>query len=341
MKHILHLPSSISHLPSSFFLLLLLTSCEYKDLCYDHNHYGDVTVSFDWSQEPDTRVEGMTVLFYDLDAPTAEPLRYDFVGMNGGHARLLPGTYRAVAYNYDTETILYRGYNDETTLEAYTRQSSIEEGTQLSRAGMPRAENTEDEMVILEPDPLYGAVSETFIVAIDGQCSVVMKPEARVTQLTITITNVPNLQYSSQFGGALSGLSPSVAMASGVPGEGHVTQAFPVSVVGESTLQAHIRIFGHCPHLAEGESWMHLLTVYAVLADGSKWYYTIDLGNQIHHVDPEHPVPDPGNHEEEIRIEIDGGDGNLPIPKPIVNGSGFQPTIDGWQGVEIDVTMDN
>jgi hypothetical protein len=28
----------------------------------------------------------------------------------------------------------------------------------------------------------------------------------------------------------------------------------------------------------------------------------------------------------------------LPVPKPIVNGSGFQPTIDDWQGTEIDVS---
>ena len=36
-----------------------------------------------------------------------------------------------------------------------------------------------------------------------------------------------------------------------------------------------------------------------------------------------------------IAIDID----ELPIPKPIVNGSGFQPTIDGWQGIEINVEM--
>ena len=337
MKYIFHLPSSIFHLPSSIFLLtssiFLLTSCEYKDLCYDHNHYGDVTVSFDWSNEQGKKVEGMTVLFYNLDAPVSEPLRYDFVGMDGGHARLLPGTYRAIAYNYDTETILYRGMDSEETLEAYTRQSSIEEGTQLSRSGMPRSPSTEDEIVILEPDPLYGAESEVFTVAIDGQSTVVMKPESRVTELTVTITNVPNLQYSSQFGGAISGLSPSVSMASGIPGEGHVTQAFTASVSGDSTLVMHVRIFGHCPHAVDGEYWPHYLTVYAILADGSKWYYNIDVTNQMH--TPGSDPDKPEDHEQEIQVEVDG----LPVPKPIVNGSGFQPTIDGWQGVEIDVSM--
>ena len=316
-------------------LCALFVSCEYKDLCYDHNHYGDVTVSFDWSKEPGKKVEGMTVLFYNLDAPASEPLRYDFVGMDGGRARLLPGTYRALAYNYDTETILYCEMSSAQTLKAYTRQSSVEEGTQLSRSGMPRASEAEDEMVILEPDPLYGAESEAFTVEIDGQCHVVLTPESRVIELTVTITNVPNLQYTSQFGGALTGLSPSVTMASGALGEGHVTQAFTASVVDESTIEMHVRIFGHCPYAADGELWPHILTVYAILADGSKWYYNINVSDQMHVTDPGSVGPD--GHKQEIRIEVDG----LPVPKPIVNGSGFQPTIDGWQGVEIEVSMDD
>lgn len=315
-------------LPLTPYLSPLFVSCEYKDLCYDHNHTGDVTINFDWAKEPDTRVDGMTVLFYNVDAPQSEPLRYDFAGMDGGHARLQPGTYRAMAYNYDTETILYRGLDAHNLLEAYTRNSSIEEGTQLSRSGMPRAANTEDEPVILEPDPLYGTYSEPFTVPANGQCSVTMLPESRVTELEIIITNVPNLQYSTQFGGALSGLAPSVWMESGVPGDGHVTQAFTATVVGESTLEMHTRIFGHCADV----DWPHLLTIYAILADGNKWYYVVDVTDQMHLEDE----PDPSDHDQEIVITLD----ELPVPKPIVNGSGFQPTLDDWQGVEIDVKMD-
>lgn len=322
------LSSAICRLSALAILSLLLLSCDYKDLCYDHNHYGDVNIRFDWQKEPNTRVDGMTVLFYNIESPAAEPLRYDFAGMEGGHVRLLPGTYRAVAYNYDTETILYRGMNLYNTLEAYTRLSSIEEGTQLSRSGMPRAATTEDEPVILEPDPLFGAASEPFTIGIDGQCDVVIMPESRTEELTITIVNVPNLQYSSQFGGAVSGLSPSVFMESGQLGEGTVTQAFTCQVIDETTLQMHCRIFGHCPRRSDVNS--HVLTIYAILADGTKWYYPIEVTSLMHG-----QPSDPDKPEEYITFTIDG----LPVPKPIVNGSGFQPTIDGWQGVEIDVGM--
>ena len=71
-----------------------------------------------------------------------------------------------------------------------------------------------------------------------------------------------------------------------------------------------------------------------MLADGSKWYYTQDVGNQMH--DPSHGGGGGGSDE---NVEIDIVVDDLPIPKPIVNGSGFQPTIDGWQGIEIPVDM--
>ena len=337
------------HLTSYLFLLtatlFFLTSCEYKELCYDHSHWAEVRVVFDWtgnvtksSLAPEVAGAGMTVLFYNMEQPGAEPIRYDLPGRQGGTVRLLPGTYRALAYNYDTETILYRGMEDISALEAYTRVSSIEEGTQLSRSGMPRATQTENEPVILEPDPLWGASSEAFTLMLDEKdvngtiptTVITMHPTSRVYEVTVNIHNVPNLQYTSQIGGALSGLAPSVWMESAEVGEGAVTEAFTAAVVDEQTLQMHFRIFGHCPHLKEGDANSHQLTVYAILADGSKWYYIVDVTDQMHGT-----VPDPDHDDHTIDIEVDG----LPIPKPIVNGSGFQPTIDGWQGIEIEVGM--
>ena len=66
-----------------------------------------------------------------------------------------------------------------------------------------------------------------------------------------------------------------------------------------------------------------------------RWYYNINVSDKMHVSGPD--PSGPAGHKEEIQIEVDG----LPVPKPIVNGSGFQPTIDGWQGVEIEVSMDD
>lgn len=318
-----------SVLPAILLCLLLFTSCIHKDLLVE-GRVVNLNVAFDWQKAPDAQPAGMTVLFYRQDDTSAEPIRYDLSGMLGGTVQLPPGLYQEIAYNYDTETILYRGSSIET-LEAYTRISSLEEGTQLSptRAQMPRAVSTEHEPIILEPDMLWGAVSEPLaLTGFEEEQSTVLQPVPRVREITITIHNVPNLQYTGQFGGALSGLASSVWMSTGQVGGDCATQAFPVYVLDETTLQMHFRIFGHCPHRDDGVINTHLLTIYAILADGSKWYYTQDITDQMHDLNQN---PD----DTHIYIELD----ELPLPKPIVNGSGFQPTLDNWQSIEINVGM--
>ena len=44
-----------------------------------------------------------------------------------------------------------------------------------------------------------------------------------------------------------------------------------------------------------------------------------------------HSAPDPRN----VHIVLDG----LPLPKPITNGGGFQPEVEPWKPVEIDLKM--
>ena len=310
---------------------MMLCSCEadLRDLCYDHSHATNLNVACDWQMAPEMQPSGMTVLFYKVEQVTGEPERYDFAGHEGGSARLVNDSYCAVAYNYDTEAIRYRGMENPALLEAYTRISSVEEGTQMASftrgITMPRAAGTEQEPVILEPDPLCGVGSETFTLKGDDSQRLVMMPEMRTKEVKITIHNVPNLQYTNQIGAALSGLAPSVYMASGELGESLATETFTGSIVNQTTIVMHVRIFGHCSRAHQGELNAHKLTIYAVLADDSKWYHTVDVTEQMH---------DWSQNPEDAE-EID----ELPIPKPIVNGSGFQPTIDGWQGIEIDVGM--
>ena len=219
----------ISSLASALLLLgscLTFTSCDYKDLCYDHHHLVSFRVLFDWSNVPDAQPEGMTVLFYNLDAPGTNPTRFDLPGREGGVVKLEPGNYRAVAYNYDTETILLSNIEEWNSLTAYTRGSSIEEGTMLSRGPIPRAAGTDSEPVILEPDMLYACAGEPFKleftdnyttyddniegaggIASQKLYTITLKPNQRVRRVNLYVNNVQNLAYGSQFGGALSTLS--------------------------------------------------------------------------------------------------------------------------------------
>ena len=314
--------------------VVVLCSCEAKlrDLYYDENSWNTVQVLFDWQEAPEAKPQGMTVLFFN-ELQDKEPERYDFSGTKGGTASLMFGAYRAIAYNYDTETILYRNMASWQTLEAYTRQSSIEEGAQIiSRGAMPMASGTESEPVILEPDPFWAGAGEPIKVTANESPTTTVTPSSRIETVEVDIYNVPNLQYTGQIGGALSGLSPGVKVATGELMEGSATQSFTCQRIDDTTLRMRFHIFGHCPHHVEGIHNRHMLTVYAVLADNSKWYYTLDVTEQIHNAKAEEEE----EKAERITLYIDEG---LPIPKPIVNGSGFQPNIDGWQGVEIEVGM--
>ena len=308
--------------------LALLTSCEYKDLCYDHNHWAMATPAFDWSKAPGANPKSMTVLVYDKARPATEPERYDYrLVPPYPEIRLVPGDYQALTYNNDTETILLRGLEQPSTVEAYTRRSSIEEGTMIdTRSQMPRA--AENEQVILEPDSLWAGLSDDIHIQLDSLYKINMMPEPRFVEIDITVKNVPNLQYVGQMGGALTGLAASIFLETGQLSDVTATQAFTCQATDGSTIHMKFRCFGHCPHHAEGNSSQHVFTLYAVLADGSKWYYTQDVSEQMHDSEKN---PDVYN----LYLELE----ELPIPKPIVNGSGFQPTIDDWQGVEIDVGM--
>lgn len=323
-----HLPHSLWQVVARATLLLLtavfLTGCEYKDLCYDHRHSDKVYVTFDWKKAPQHTATSMTVLFYNLDNPSQQPIRYEYP-LSGGTATLQPGRWKAVTYNSNTETIRHRGQEWWSSEEVFTRQSSIEEGTQLTRSVMPQANGAEQEQVILEPDPIWGCVSEDFTLVVDGNgYNLVLVPEYRYTTLKIRVTNVPNLEYTNGLGGAISGVAASRFIATGALGQQTATEAFTVRKADNTTLEMNVNIFGHCSESTENT---HLLTIYAVLADGSKWYYTIDVTDKIHQAIQQ--------GDGSISIDVDG----LPIPKPIVNGSGFHPTIDTWQGVEIEVGM--
>ena len=313
--------------------LFLLSSCkmDMTELCDDHTHTTNMQVTFDWQLSPEATAKGMAVYFYNLDKPGNDPIRYDFAGMEGGTLKLTPGTWQAIAFNNDTETILLRGTESIHTMEAYTRQSSIEEGTLLTRASGERWPTTrgENQTVILEPDQLWCAVSEPFTLGIDEEPRTIsFKPESRISEISITIRNVPNLQYTSQFGGSITDLAPSIFLASGRQGAGRVTQAFTIDVIDSNTLRMHFHTFGLVPQIEEtGEQPTNQLTIYAILADGTEWSYTEDVTGQLY------------NQEEQtenlsINIELE----DLPVPKPIINGSGFQPTIDDWEGTDIDVS---
>ena len=89
---------------AAFLLMMaeLLSSCEHKDLCYDHPHRQNVEVMFDWSADPEANPATMSLYLYPEEG--GDPIRYEFTDKNGGNISVAAGTYRAICVNSDKET---------------------------------------------------------------------------------------------------------------------------------------------------------------------------------------------------------------------------------------------
>lgn len=303
-----------------------VTSCDYKELCYDHSHTVDVKVVLNWKNARKAAPESMSLYLFPKNGD--EALRYEFTNCEGGTIRVPVGSYGAMCLNSDTENVTYRNVEQQTTFEVYTRTVDLLSGLSslgVMSLGAPRADGAEDERVALPPDMMWSDCAEIVEINSTDETPVIeLYPKASVVKYSLEIRNAENLKYVSGISGSLSGLAGGL-----LPGVGYdatsnelVTIPFDGTISSDkTTITGSLMTFGDC-YNAESR---HQLVIYAVLSDNSKWYYTYDITEQIH------SAPDRYN----VHIVLDG----LPLPKPLVNGGGFQPTVDEWQSVNINVEM--
>lgn len=316
---------SVYFIFSLLFAILAISACRHKDLCFDHAHTADVDVIFDWKYAPSARPGSMALYLFPKGG--GEYLRYDFTDRNGGTVRLPAGEYDAVCINSDTKDISYVNRAVRPAFEVSTRTTSLLSSLSplgVSSKGAPRANH--EERIALSPDMLWTDMAEgiTIVLTAGTRQTIVLYPKVSVSNITVEIRNAQNLKYVNGVSFSLSGMSGGL-----LPGLGSnsvtkeiVTIPFESATsVENSTITGGTRTFGHCPSGVN----KHILTVYAVLANNTKWYYTYDVTEQIHN------APDQRN----IHIILDG----LPLPKPITNGSGFKPEVNEWQVVEIDISL--
>lgn len=302
----------------------LSCSCQYKELCRDHNHGVNVPVEMDWSRyESIPDVPSMSLEFVNADSRDA--IDYRIPGCHGGSVRLCCGSWEALTWN-ETESVTLRrelsGMNADICICG--RTGSLQEGTQIvSKADMPLSAGALAQRVVQQPERIW-AGNSAFDLQETGEEGGVEPVRLtlfkRTTTIQLRIMNVKNIEYCAEFGAAISGLSAGITLCGARELAEAVTQAIPLQKEADGSLTGRMECFGHSP----AADTPHMLTVYAVLGDGTKWYSSMDISGQMHRE---------GN---EIEVVID----NLPLPKPIVNGSGFRPEVDDWQEVYIYINTD-
>ena len=301
-----------------------LVSCTHKELCYDHPHVANVNVTFNWTEEPVKVPESMSVYFF-RDESADEPLRFEFTEQEGGRIRLTPGIYHALCVNSDERThqLLYTDEYDSfyvTTKDASSITGLTTFG--VTPQNLPRAKSAEDERIVAEPKNVWYSNARDIVVGDGTDHSMSLDIRPQLATYDIEVKNVANLKWVYGVSATMSGLVGGIHLGTGALSEERVTIPFEAQWDKETnTISGSFTTFGHCPT----NDNKHYLKIYAVLADGSCWDFTYDVTDIVHN------APD----ENRITIELDG----LPIPKPVANGGGFKPTVDGWNSVEIELKM--
>lgn len=314
----------IFYLLIAAFMTQTIVSCKHKELCYDHAHTVDVRVVFDWKNAPDASPASMAL--YLFPQAGGEALRYDFTDREGGTIRVPIGRYDAICQNSDnTDWAQIRHTDDFGLFETCTQSADILTGYGLLTRTLPRPASTSDERIAQAPAMLWSDRAEGLELRLeDTQRTVTFTPSESVCHYTVDIINVENLQYVQgvTLDGSLSGMAEGYRAGADThtdtavtfPFEGHISK-------DDNTISGSFLTFGHCATTQE----THILTVYMILTDQSKWYSTFDVTDQIH------AAEDPRN----VHIVLDG----LTLPKPIVNGGGFQPDVEEWESIHVDIEM--
>lgn len=306
-------------------LAFFFGACDHKELCYTHPHGVTLRVVYDWTEAPDANPAGMCAFFYH-ENPDVAPVRVDFRGMQGGEVELIPGTYRVLTYNNDTEAVRLGNVYDFDTHFAYTREGHILEpiyGNTMQRP--PRGDGSEEERVMITPDMLWGCSEVGVVVTGTKNQVVTLYPCELLCHYSYEVRNVKNLKHVSQMSGALSGMSPSMVLSSGTLNTEPVTIPFGARQDGASTIRGEFLTFGHHEEVDKP----HRMSFYMVMDDGSKFSFT--TGSNLDVTDQVHSASNPRR----VHLIIDG----LELPTPIENGNGFKPDVDDWNDIQQDIEL--
>lgn len=293
--------------------------CSHKDLCYDHAHIREIDVVFDWDNAPDASPASMSLYLYPKDNGKIQ--RFEFADFKGGKIRLEGGYYDAVCLNSDTRNIEVIN-NDYTAFEVKSKSSYMLSGLGgMSARNLPKVKGVEDERFTESPEMIWAESGTDFDLTETGSV-LVLHPKKRVKKYFVEINNAENLRWIKGISAVVSTMAGGFLPVKDMLLEECVTIGFNcLYSIEDKKITGEFNSFGHCPT----EERAHFLTLYVILADNSKWYYSFDITNQIHK----------NLDNDNIKIVLD----SLPIPAPVSEGGGLKPDVKEWNEIIFDIKM--
>lgn len=302
-----------------------LTSCHHKNLFYPEPVLSShLQVVFDWQKAPEASPEAMAAYLYEEDG--TKPLRFIFDNKDGGEIKAPNGTRHIIFLNADNNMhVSMRNHEQIETSEIYTSDAEALMAQGLSTGELPRSRETEDERYANTPGMIWGGRSNGHVIAPhSGMQTITLYPEELVCHYTVDIYDVENLDalHSSTVDATLSGMAEGYGLGRQQSTDAPVTMPFTVTASKDTdALHGEFLTFGECSQTAR----THTMTVYMLLKDGSKWWHTYDVTDQVSQ------APDPRH----VHIVVRG----LPLPEPPAQGTSVTPNVNEWQAVNINLHM--
>lgn len=317
-----------THLKSLSLLSLIAVSsvsCHHKDVYMEEEMTSQLQVVFDWSNAPEADPTSMALYLYEEDGN--QPMRFIFSNKTGGLIKSPFGIHHAICLNADnTDWACMRGNENVESLEIYTQNATAIGSRAEAPSRLPRPEGTENERIAATPGMLWGSRTNNIsITPHSGMQTITMYPEEVVCHYIVDVYDVTNLENieSSAVDATLSGMAE--GYSHGQQSATDNTVSMKINMTGDShkkCLHGEFLTFGECP----SNDARHYLTLYMILTDGSKWYHSFDVTDQVRNAsDPKH-----------VHIIIRG----LDLPEPPRQGDTELSTdVNEWQPVEIGLTM--
>lgn len=314
------------------------TSCDHKELCYDHTHAVPARIDVDWSLFTQEQPTGMTVLLYPDDG--GQP--YSTLTNNTQYADInVPaGQYSALVYNQSTSefgTLLFDGMDHLST-------AVVKAGTMQSRWYKTR---TDDERLVYEPEWIASAmahdveapVEESYAYTRDGTRCVVATLQPRCMVYTIYVSvHINNIYNLRSARASLDGLADGYNFGAQQTTTTKATQLIEDWTLtrdtdnpANGTLHATIHSFGLPEDHANTPDDNHLRLSLLLVDNKTQKDFDFAVGNAFVH-----------GPEVSLSLSINESiDTPLPDVKPEGgSSSGFDATVEDWgDEVNIDIGM--
>lgn len=290
-------------------LLVGLSACEHKELCYDHTHGADVRILFDWQLLADSlRPDGMRVACYP--ATGGSGWLFDFADLSGGVVHLSPTTYQVVCYNNDTQWAAVEDDARMRGLHIYTSETKAPDGTPAC----------------LTPDFLCGAKQndvEVKDLELAGEQVIRLQPKRLTSRYTYEVNGLQGLERMADFRAELTGMIGELAITKeGISSERVDTLLFTGQRVG-SQLVGEFLTFGY------QDGCLQDFKLYLKTQTGKVHLLRQSVSEQILSTPRAGTVGD-------VHLVLNF---NFTLPADSTESGGFDVSADDWEDVNIDIKI--